>query len=208
MLLTVTTLEWLVYEVFLYTNLFTGPEQFLIQLVSSIGIDLYFMLYCPCIWIRESLREGWAGWGRGRRRRGNYFYYVRKPDPREELTSKGYFACDGHFAYTRKSFLDNRKRLQRDHSVYEITEPLAGVGWDLDHNEKRRVVIEHQTHHPRKARAQQLHNNIIQIDPVDVVQPKNTKKTDPNASQYLVCSLHNIIVHAEVQKMPEVTDII
>ena len=41
-------MEWLVYKVFLYTELFTGPDQFLIQLVlNSILPDLYFMLYCP-----------------------------------------------------------------------------------------------------------------------------------------------------------------
>jgi hypothetical protein len=208
MLLTVTTVEWLVYEVFLYTNLFTGPEQFLIQLVLTVMTDLYFMLYCPCMWTMASLKEGWAGWGRGRR--GNYFYYVRKPDPREELTRIGYFSSNGHFSYIRKSFLENRKRLQRDHSVYEITKPLVGVGWD--HNEKSRVVIEQQRlvlntpDHPRKARAQQLHNTIIQVDPVDLVQQKNIKETVPNTSQYLAHSLNNVTVHAEVHRLPEVTD--
>ena len=141
MLLTVTTVEWLVYEVFLYTQLFTGPEQFLIQLVfSTVMADLYFMLYCPCMWIMASMREGWAGWGRGRR--GDYFYYVRKPDPREELARKGYFVSNVHFAFIRKSFLENRKRLQRDHSVYRITEPLAVVGSEQDQNEKGKVEIE------------------------------------------------------------------
>jgi hypothetical protein len=195
MLLKVTTVEWLVYEVFLYTNIFPGPEQFLIQLVFNVMTDLYFMLYCPCMWIRASLKEGWAGWGRGRR--GKHFYYVRKPNPREELTRKGYFASNGHFTFIRKSFLGNRKRLQRDHSVYEITEPLVGVGWDIEH---------HTPHHHRKARAQKLQNTIIQVVPVDLVQQKNKKETVPNTSQNLPPSLNNITVHAEVHKMPEVTD--
>jgi hypothetical protein len=123
-LLTQTTLEWMVYEVFLYTKLFTGPEQFLIQLVfCTILPDLYFMLYCPCMWIRGSMRERWAGWGRGRR--GNYFYYVRKPDPREELTRQGYFVktVHGQFVYMRmypvKIKFSMEKR--RSHSVYEVT---------------------------------------------------------------------------------------
>ena len=89
MLLTQTTVEWIVYEVFLYTKLFTGPEQFLIQLLfTTIMPDLYFMLYCPYMWIRASVRDMWAGWGRGRK--GKHFNFVRKPDPREELTRQRY----------------------------------------------------------------------------------------------------------------------
>ena len=99
-LLTEGIMEWLVYKVFLYTELFTGPDQFIIQLVlNSILPDLYFMLYCPLTWIRCSVRNSWAGWGSDTPQA--HFYWVRKPDPREELTRKGYFVNLGQFVYVR-----------------------------------------------------------------------------------------------------------
>ena len=117
MLLTQTSVEWFVYEVFLYTKLFTGPEQFLIQLLlPAILPDMYFMLYCPYMWIRASQRDKWTGWGQGRKEK--HFYFVRKPDPREELTRQGYFVK----LKKHPSVIENIIRLQCDHSVYKITE--------------------------------------------------------------------------------------
>ena len=113
-----------------------STEQFLIQLLfTTILPDLYFMLYCPYMWIRASVRDMWAGWGRGRK--GKHFYFVRKPDPREELTRKGYFVNSGKFVYIKKhpSTIENRKRLQWDHSVYQITElkRASEDSWSLEY---------------------------------------------------------------------------
>lgn len=129
----VTILEWSVYEVFLSTQLFTGPEQFVVQQLSCFIMDVYFMLYCPCMWIRRSIADRWAGWGqRARKTRGRkYFYFVRKPDPREDLIRQGYFRKRGQFAYMRnndvvKSVMEQRLKHQKDHSVYVISEPESG----------------------------------------------------------------------------------
>ena len=85
-----TIKPWLVRSIFLYTKLFTGPDQFIIQLVLlSVIPDIYFTLYCPFMWIRSSIRDNWAGWGT--RTTMSCFSYVRKPDPREEFWRKGYF---------------------------------------------------------------------------------------------------------------------
>ena len=137
-LLTEGIMEWLVYKVLLYTELFTGPDQFLIQLVlNSILPDLYFMLYCPLTWIRCSVRNSWAGWGSNTQRA--HFYFVRKPDPREELTRTGHFVNVGQFLYVRKktqnseTFLEKQMRFQLDHYVYLVRQPM------IEHGNKVRV---------------------------------------------------------------------
>ena len=94
------------------------------------------------------MRDRWAGWGRGRR--GKHFYYVRKPDPREELTRQGYFVNTGQFVYMRrypvkiKSSTEKRIRQQHGHSVYEITElrgQQACSGSSVNIMAKRRNII-------------------------------------------------------------------
>ena len=132
--LKVTIIERLVYEVFLSTQLLTGPEQFAVQQFSCFMLDLYFMVLCPYMWIRRSLRNSWAGWGQGRRgRSGKYFNFVRKPDPREALIRQGYFLKTRKFAYimrktdTVETIMEKRLKLQQHkHSVYVINEPEDG----------------------------------------------------------------------------------
>ena len=130
--LTVISVKWVVFEVFLYTRLLTGPEQFAVSNLSYFMMDLYLMMYCPYMWIKSSTRDRWAGWGRERGSRGKYFYFVRKPDPREELIRQGYFNTTGHFAYLRRknntvqNIMEKRIALQCDHSVYVISEPEGG----------------------------------------------------------------------------------
>ena len=95
-----TVIRWFVFRVFLYTDWFNGPQQFAVQQLGYFMLDMYLMMYCPYTWIRESVRNNWAGWAQ-RGRRGEYFYFVRKPDPREELLNKGYFKKSGKFIYFR-----------------------------------------------------------------------------------------------------------
>ena len=90
------------------------------------------------------MRDMWAGWGRGRK--GKHFYFVRKPDPREELTRQGYFSNSGKFVNMKKhpSTIQIRKRLQWDHSVYQITElkRTCEGSWSSDTtNAKRRKIM-------------------------------------------------------------------
>ena len=91
------------------------------------------------------MRDMWAGWGRGRK--GKHFYFVRKPDPREELTRKGYFVNSGKFVYIKKhpSTIENRKRLQWDHSVYQITElkRASEDSWSLEYtySKSRKIMV-------------------------------------------------------------------
>ena len=113
----VTLASWLVRALFFYTKLFTGPDQFIIQLVAiSIIPDLYFTLYCPFTWIRASIRNSWAGWGTETRRK--QFSYVRKPDPREKLKRQGYFR---NYLYVRNEQNDPQLEEQSDIEL----QPLA-----------------------------------------------------------------------------------
>jgi hypothetical protein len=90
------------------------------------------MLYCPLTWIRGSVRNSWVGWGSNTQRA--HFYFVRKPDPREELTRTGHFVKFGQFLYVRKNtkntatFLEKQMRFQRDQSVYLVRQPLIEHG--------------------------------------------------------------------------------
>jgi hypothetical protein len=125
--------EWLLFEIFLHSKLFNGPEQFVIHQFECLLVDAYFMIYCPFVLIRMSVRGQWAGWGQGRNtRRGKYFYFVRKPDPTEEFKRKGYFLKTGQFFYMKKktkieeNVSENSLRLQSDHSVFVIREPENG----------------------------------------------------------------------------------
>ena len=102
MILLVTYIEYWIHEVFLYTKIFSGPQQFVIQMIfNNIMPDIYLTLYCPCMWIRASTRANWTGWARTNTKLLK-FQYVRRPDPREELKNKGYFRTKNRFLYTRK----------------------------------------------------------------------------------------------------------
>ena len=113
--------EWLIMEVCLHTRLFTGPTQFLIQLVFCGFLpDLLLSLYCPCMWIRASSR---AGWGRDQKMKRKFFT-VRKQDPREELIRQGYFRNKGKFAYVRhKTDTCGTPKSRANDSTYLITAP-------------------------------------------------------------------------------------
>ena len=131
-LISAALVEWLLFEVFLRTKLFTGPEQFAIHHICCIICDLYFALYCPLTWIWMSLQDNWEGWVQQvETRRAKYFRYVRKPDPREELYRKGYLLKkSGHFIYMRKRSDKienlNRERINFGQSVFAINEPQSG----------------------------------------------------------------------------------
>ena len=84
--------RWFIFQLFLNTEFFSGPDQFLILILLYLILDLYFMMYCPYTWIKKSKEANWIGWSDGRLERPEkYFYFVRKPDPLEELKIKGYF---------------------------------------------------------------------------------------------------------------------
>ena len=86
------------------------------------------MMYCPYTWIKESMRNNWAGWAQ-RGRRGEYFYFVRKPDPREELLNKGYFKKSGKFIYLRRNtttasdVIEKKLNCQTNDSAYVVRKP-------------------------------------------------------------------------------------
>ena len=97
------------------------------------------MLYCPYMWIRSSKIDMWAGWGR--QRKGKHLYFVRKPNPSEELSRKGYFM---NSAKMQPRKIQNKKKLQWDYSVYQITELKRTYqgSWDSDTtNVKRRKIM-------------------------------------------------------------------
>ena len=53
-----------VRSIFLYTEFFSGPDQFFIELVCiAIPADFLITLYFPFSWIRSSSKGRWAGWG-------------------------------------------------------------------------------------------------------------------------------------------------
>ena len=84
--------RWVIFQVFIHTEWFTGPQQFALQQLIYFVFDLYLIIYCPYKWIKRSVANNWAGWTRiSTKRRVNYFYFIREPDPREELRMKGYF---------------------------------------------------------------------------------------------------------------------
>ena len=131
-ILTVTYIEYWIHEVFLYTKIFSGPQQFVIQMIfNNIMPDLYLTLYIPCMWIRASTLANWSGWGR-KDTKLLKFQYVRRPDPREELKNKGYFKTKNRFLYNQKEthtadgFIKKRLDNIRDFSIYLICEPYLG----------------------------------------------------------------------------------
>ena len=121
-------IRWFVFRVFLYTDWFNGPQQFAVQQLGYFMLDMYLMMYCPYTWIRESVRNNWAGWAQ-RGRRGEYFYFVRKPDPREELLNKGYFKKSGKFIYLRRNtitasdLIEKKLNCQSNDSDYVVRKP-------------------------------------------------------------------------------------
>ena len=123
-----TVIRWFVFRVFLYTDWFNGPQQFVVQQFGYFMLDMYLMMYCPYTWIRESVRNNWAGWAQ-RGRRGEYFYFVRKPDPREELLNKGYFKKSGKFIYLRRNtttasyVIEKKLNCQTNDSAYVVRKP-------------------------------------------------------------------------------------
>ena len=114
--------RWSIFNLFLFTNWFSGSQQFLIMNTTFFMLDLYFTLYAPCTWVKESIEKNWAGWGKNIKK-GTHFYFVRKPDPREELLRKGYFKKVGCFAYIRKktNLIKDMPQLPSDNnSIFEI----------------------------------------------------------------------------------------
>ena len=93
--------RWGVCNLFLFTDWLSGPQQYLIMNTTFCVLDLYFTLYLPCTWVKESMDKNWAGWGRNANT-GKHFHFVRKPDPREELLRKGYFQKIGRFAFLKQ----------------------------------------------------------------------------------------------------------
>ena len=131
-ILLVAFIQYWIHEVFLYTKIFSGPQQFVIQMIfNNIMPDIYLTLYCPCMWIRASTRANWTGWAR-KNTKLLEFQYVRRPDPREELKNKGYFRTKNRFLYTRKEtymadiFLKKRMDFIQDFSFNLICEPYLG----------------------------------------------------------------------------------
>ena len=131
-ILLVAFIQYWIHEVFLYTKIFSGPQQFVIQMIfNNIMPDLYLTLYIPCMWIRASTLANWSGWGR-KDTKLLKFQYVRRPDPREELKNKGYFKTKNRFLYNQKEthtadgFIKKRLDNIRDFSIYLICEPYLG----------------------------------------------------------------------------------
>ena len=61
------------------------------------------MIYCPYKWIKKSVANNWAGWTQiTAKRRVNHFYFIRDPDPREELKRKGYFQNGNEYSNVRR----------------------------------------------------------------------------------------------------------
>ena len=90
--------HWCVRAIFLYTEFFSGPDQFFIELVFiAVPADFLITLYFPFSWIRSSSKGRWAGWGATAQ--AAQFRYVRIPDPREELLKKGYFKKSRKYLY-------------------------------------------------------------------------------------------------------------
>ena len=109
--------RWFIYHVYLNTQWFSGPDQFLILLLFYFTWDLYLMMYCPYKWIRKSVEANWIGWSDGRLDKpGHYFYFVRKPDPQEELRRKGYFKKPSHHHHTSMARIS--ERIQRGRALF------------------------------------------------------------------------------------------
>ena len=87
--------RWVMYKGFIHTDWFSGPQQFAAQQILYFLLDLYIMMYCPFKWIRNSTKNNWAGWAKIKPRKQKKFFYVHKPDPREELKKMGYFKKSG-----------------------------------------------------------------------------------------------------------------
>ena len=131
-ILVVTLVEYLIHDVFLYTQIFSGPQQFVIQIIfNNIIPDIYLTMYIPCMWIRASILANWCGWGK-KDTTLLKFQYVRRPDPREELKRKGYFKKKNRFQYKQKDtniadiFIKNRINNLGGLSTYLICEPYNG----------------------------------------------------------------------------------
>ena len=128
-LLIVTLVEYWIHDVFLYTQIFSGTQQFVIQIIfNNIMPDIYLTLYRPCMWIRASIMANWSGWGR-KDTTLSKFQYVRKPDPTEELKKQGYFKKKNRFQYKQKNtniadiFIKKRIDNMGGLSIYLICEP-------------------------------------------------------------------------------------
>ena len=87
--------RWVMYKGFIHTDWFSGPQQFAAQQILYFLLDLYIMMYCPFKWIRNSTKNNWAGWAKIKPGKQKKFFYVHKPDPREELKKMGYFKKSG-----------------------------------------------------------------------------------------------------------------
>ena len=147
--------------IFLYTKLFSGPDQFIIQLVFvSILSDLFFTLYCPFSWINASIKGRWAGWGKGTSRTD--FKYVRKPDPQEELKRKGYFRKRGRFSYvsrgknTNKLMLKNKTRSQPSLIFDPCKDQASSFNAEKKKRRPRKIFVSKESDQRRESPVKEL----------------------------------------------------
>ena len=96
-----------VRSTFVYTELFSGSEQFIIEIVFiAIPADVFITLFLPLTWIRASCRGSWAGWGAASQ--ATQFKYVRKPDPTEDLVRRAYFSKSKKYVYVWRKQVKDR----------------------------------------------------------------------------------------------------
>ena len=106
-------IEWIAFEVFLKTNIFSGIHQLLFHIIFRFFADFYIMLVTPILWIWKSRKANWQGWGERKEKTEKYFKFVRKPDPFHDLLvervmeerRKENVKTKGGFAYIGKNSL-------------------------------------------------------------------------------------------------------
>ena len=117
------------FRIFLYTDWLNGPQQFVVLHTNFFVVDMYLTMYLPYSWITKTVQNNWAGWAQIKRKR-TYFYFVRKPNPREELQRQGYFKKCGQFAYFRRksNMVEDAPKLsfKPEHCAFVIREPKGG----------------------------------------------------------------------------------
>ena len=97
----VSILEWALFDLFLRTDYFLGPSQFLIHQIFCFATEVYLTLYYPLVWLWNSKKANWVGWGQTqKKKKQTKFHYVRKPDPLEKFNPKIKREC---FTYFRRT---------------------------------------------------------------------------------------------------------
>ena len=117
--------RWVMYKGFIHTDWFSGPQQFAAQQILYFLLDLYIMMYCPFKWIRNSTKNNWAGWAKIKPGKQKKFFYVHKPDPREELKKMGYFKKSG------KNSNRSEKNLKQD-ILHEENDQMHGQHFEME----------------------------------------------------------------------------